>query len=132
MTCAAGDEHKELMRKDIIDLKRAMNDEIHEKEATQKSANDLRNMVKKAEAEKIELNRSLQDAGQKIAGQSLRQKDGSPLARCLRCLAACAVIYTLVLICVTPMLSVHLFSFFVHCTYVTLGCCRTLLKKLIS
>ena len=64
----AGDEHKELMRKDIIDLKRAMNDEIHEKEATQKAANDLRNMVKKAEAEKIELNRSLQDAGQKIAG----------------------------------------------------------------
>ena len=68
LVCDTGDEHKELMRKDIVDLKRAMNDEIHEKEATQKAANDLRNMVKKAEAEKIELNRSLQDAGQKIAG----------------------------------------------------------------
>ena len=73
---ATGDEHKELMRKDIIDLKRTMNDEIHEKEATQKAAIDLRNMVKKAEGEKIELNRSLLDAGQKIAGMWVQLEHG--------------------------------------------------------
>ena len=78
---AAGDEHKELMRKDIVDLKRTMNDEIHEKEATQKAAIDLRNMVKKAEAEKIELNRSLLDAGQKIAGEWCSTIVGSPFTK---------------------------------------------------
>ena len=78
------------MRKDIVDLKRTMNDEIHEKEATQKAAIDLRNMVKKAEAEKIELNRSLLDAGQKIAGEWCRvehqgtdlEGGGSSLGQC--------------------------------------------------
>ena len=63
-----GEELRELMRKEIIDLKRGVNEEVHEKEAVQKTANDLRNMVKRAEGEKTELSRLLQDARQKIAG----------------------------------------------------------------
>ena len=57
-----------MMRTDITNLKRAVNEEVHEKEAVQKTANDLRNHVKKAEGEKTELSRLLQDARQKISG----------------------------------------------------------------
>ena len=63
-----GEEHGELQRKEIIEVKRLLNEEIREKEAVQKTANELRNMVKKAEGEKTELARLLQDGRQKIAG----------------------------------------------------------------
>ena len=63
-----GDEHIELQRKEIIEVKRLLNEEIREKEAVQKTANELRNMVKKAEGEKTELARLLQDSRQKAAG----------------------------------------------------------------
>ena len=67
----AGEEHQELQRKEIIEVKRLLNEEIREKEAVQKTANDLRNMVKKAEGEKTELSRLLQDARLKIGGTYL-------------------------------------------------------------
>ena len=63
----SGDEYRELQRTEITNLKRAVNEEVHEKEAVQKTANDLRNHVKKAEGEKTELARMLQDAKQKIS-----------------------------------------------------------------
>ena len=63
-----GDEHIELQRKEIIEVKRLLNEEVREKEAVQKTANELRNMVKKAEGEKTELARLLQDSRQKTAG----------------------------------------------------------------
>ena len=56
------------MHKSIIDLRRAVNDEIREKETIQTSANDLRVMVKKAESERIDMNRQLQDSAQKNNG----------------------------------------------------------------
>ncbi len=58
------------MRKDNADLKRAINEEIHEKEAVQKTAHDLRNIVKKVEGDKMELNRGVQEGRQRIGGQS--------------------------------------------------------------
>ena len=75
-----GDEHIELQRKEIIEVKRLLNEEIREKEAVQKTANELRNMVKKAEGEKTELARLLQDSRQKAAGTI------NPRSRKQRCL----------------------------------------------
>jgi len=49
-------------------VKRALYEESYENEAVQKTANDLRNMVKKAEADKADLNRQIQEAKQRIAG----------------------------------------------------------------
>ena len=69
-----GDEHIELQRKEIIEVKRLLNEEIREKEAVQKTANELRNMVKKAEGEKTELARLLQDSRQKGAGTSINPR----------------------------------------------------------
>jgi len=61
-----GEEVREVMRTDVTNLKRTINEEVLEKETVQKTANDLRNQVKKVEGEKIELNRLLTDAKQKI------------------------------------------------------------------
>ena len=58
------------MLKEATDLKRAINEEIHEKESVQKTAHDLRNQVKKAEGEKIEQNRVIQDSKQRIGGET--------------------------------------------------------------
>lgn len=52
----------------MIELKRNMNDEIHEKEAVSKTAEELRGIVKKNETDKIELNRALADTRQRAAG----------------------------------------------------------------
>ena len=54
------------MAKDIFDLKRNLNDETREKEAVQRTAADLRNMVKNTEAEKVDLSRSVQDLKQRV------------------------------------------------------------------
>jgi len=59
------------MRKDMVELKRNMNDEIHEKQAVQKTAEELRATVKKNECDKIELNRALADTRQKATGRSI-------------------------------------------------------------
>lgn len=64
----AGEEQRELMRNEITDLRRAIGQEVFEKEAIQKTSNEMRNMVKKAESDKVELNRIIQDCKQKIAG----------------------------------------------------------------
>lgn len=53
----------------MTDLRRAIGQEQFEKEAVQKTANDLRNMVMKAESEKTELCRFIQDERQKIGGK---------------------------------------------------------------
>ena len=58
-----------MMRNEITDLKRAVGQEVFEKEAVQKTANDLRNMVKRAEGEKVELNRIIQESRQKITSE---------------------------------------------------------------
>lgn len=66
---AAGDELRELLSKDIFDLKRNLNDEIREKEAVQRAAAELRNMVKNTEAEKVDLNRSVGDLKQRVGSE---------------------------------------------------------------
>ena len=57
------------MRKDIVDLKRNVNEEVHEKEAVQQTAHELRNNVKRLEGEKTELSRIIQEAKQRIGGK---------------------------------------------------------------
>ena len=64
----SGDEQKELMKSEMSDLQRLIRQEQFEKEAAQKTADDLRTMVKKAEADKVELSRVLQDERHKNAG----------------------------------------------------------------
>lgn len=59
------------MRKDITDLKRSINEEVREKEAIGRTADELRNKVKKAESEKTDLSRALQDSRQRIDGEFL-------------------------------------------------------------
>ncbi len=58
-------------------MKRLLSEETREKEAVQKTAADLRNMVKKVEAEKTELARLLQDSRQKVAGERMMQTQGA-------------------------------------------------------
>jgi len=58
------------MRNEITDLKRTIGQEIFEKEAVQKTSNELRNMVKKAEGDKVDLSRVIQEGKQKIAGNA--------------------------------------------------------------
>ena len=67
----------ELVRKEVMDLKRSVNEERHEKEASQKTSNELRNMVKKIEADKTDLSRCVQDCNQKIGGTSPRSHSSS-------------------------------------------------------
>ena len=70
------DEQKDQMRKEMVELKRNMNDEIHEKDAVTKTAEELRGVVKKNETDKIELNRALADTRQRATGRkSLWGKD---------------------------------------------------------
>ena len=65
----SGDENRELMRKEITELKRAINEEVLEKEAVQKTAAELRGIIKRSEGEKIELSRHVADAKQRIGGE---------------------------------------------------------------
>ena len=60
-------DQREGMRKEISDLKRSVSEEVYEKEAVQRTANDLRNMVKKLEADKVENGRLIQEMKQRIA-----------------------------------------------------------------
>ena len=53
----------------MVELKRNLNDECHEKDAVTKSAEELRATVKKNEGDKIELNRALADSRQKCASK---------------------------------------------------------------
>lgn len=61
-----GEEQKESMRNEIVELRRAINQETYEKEVIQKTSNDMRNFAKKAEAEKVELSRIIHECQQKI------------------------------------------------------------------
>lgn len=53
---------------EILNLKRALGQEAFEKNAAQKAANDLRNMIKKSESEKLEQNHIIQELKQRISG----------------------------------------------------------------
>lgn len=57
------------MRKDMIELKRNLNDEVREKELFSKTNEDLRGTVKKNEVEKTELSRDLCDHRQKCSSK---------------------------------------------------------------
>jgi len=65
----AADEAKELLKSESSDLRRIIGQEQFEKETVQKTANDLCNMVKKAESDKTDLSRIIQDEKQKNAGE---------------------------------------------------------------
>ena len=56
------------MRREIVETKRAMNEEAREKELVGKTAEELRGKVKKAEADKTEMSRVIQEAKQRISG----------------------------------------------------------------
>ena len=58
------------MRRDIVEVKRALGEEIREKEMVGRTADDLRNKVKKLEGDKTEMGRIIQEAKQKIGGES--------------------------------------------------------------
>ena len=57
------------MRKDMVELKRNLNDEIREKETVAKTNEDLRGTVKQNESDKIELGRNLQDSRNRCGGK---------------------------------------------------------------
>lgn len=56
-----------------MDLKRNINDEIREKEALGRTAEELRNSIKRSEGDKMELNRRLQESQQRNGGQFYSQ-----------------------------------------------------------
>jgi hypothetical protein len=66
----------ELMRKDMVELKRNLNDEVREKELFSKTNEELRATIKKNEVDKTELSRDLCDHRQKCSS-----KYGSTLSR---------------------------------------------------
>ena len=51
-----------------MELKRAINQEVFEKEASQNSATDLRNMVRRVEGEKSDLQHTIQETKQALSG----------------------------------------------------------------
>ena len=53
----------------MFDLKRNINDEIREKEAVAKTAQELRNKVKATEAEKVDLSRNIQELRQRVSSE---------------------------------------------------------------
>lgn len=59
----------ELMRKDMVELKRNLNDEVREKELFSKINDELRGTIKKNEGEKTELNRDLCDHRQRCSSK---------------------------------------------------------------
>ena len=99
---SSGEETRDLMRKDITDLKRAINEEIREKEAIAHTADELRTKVKNLEQEKTDLGRAYQDAKQRIAG--------------VCALPVCIVFFYLcVFMCLFLSLSLFIFSFMCVC-----------------
>ena len=69
----AGEEALQLARGENAELKRALGQETFEKEASHKSCEELRAMVKRAEGERVDLSRVLQELRQKLAGESQPQ-----------------------------------------------------------
>ena len=63
------EENIELQHKQVFDLKRNINDEIREKEAVAKTAQELRNKVKATEAEKVDLSRNIQELRQRVSSE---------------------------------------------------------------
>jgi len=67
VTMYVGADEREALRKEIVDLRRSVGEEMYEKEAVQKTASELRSTVKKLEAEKVDNGRAIQDLRQRIA-----------------------------------------------------------------
>ena len=67
LTATAGVDERELLRKEMADLRRAVSEELYEKEAVQKTANELRGAVKNLEADKVDNARAIHDLKQRIA-----------------------------------------------------------------
>ena len=79
------------MKSESSDLRRLISQEQFEKEAVQKTANDLRNMVKKVESDKTDLGRIIQDEKQKNAGEKscLRGIKGTVMKSILYVMVGC-------------------------------------------
>ena len=84
---SSGEEVKEQMRREIVETKRAMNEEAREKELVGKTADELRGKVKKAEADKTEMNRVIQEAKQRISGMNY-------LGSCVQCILPYFIFYS--------------------------------------
>jgi len=63
-----GEEAKETLRKEVVDVKRALAEEAQEKDLVQRTAAELRATIKREEAEKTELNRVIQEDKNRIGG----------------------------------------------------------------
>jgi len=63
-------DEREALKKETMDLRRTVSEELYEKEAIQKTANELRGTVKKLEADKVDNGRAIQDLKQRIARAS--------------------------------------------------------------
>jgi len=61
-----GQEVKESLKKEILDMKRSLTEESFEKDAVQKTSAELRNRLKKTEAEKVELSQQIQEMRQRL------------------------------------------------------------------
>lgn len=68
MVCNLVEEALQLARAEIIELKRTLAQETFEKDASHKSCDELRVMVKKAEGDRVDLSRHLQDMRQRLSG----------------------------------------------------------------
>jgi len=64
-------EALQLAKAENVELKRAIGQEVFEKEASQQSCEELRGMVKRCEGEKVDLSRLVQDLKQRITGEPL-------------------------------------------------------------
>ena len=58
-----------MLRKDVVDLKRGLNEETQEKELVAKTAGELRQTIKREEADKVELQRVIQEAKHRIGSK---------------------------------------------------------------
>ena len=65
----AGEEKHDVFRKDVVDLKRGLNEEIQEKELIAKTAGELRQTIKREEADIVELQRIIQEAKHRIGSE---------------------------------------------------------------
>lgn len=71
----AGDEAKEKLRKENLDTKRNLNDVAREKDAINQANEELRDKIKKNEAERIQLKRNVDDQSKKLGGKCDRGRN---------------------------------------------------------
>ena len=66
----AGEDARDLVRKENLELKRGLSSEQSEKEAINQANEQLRNSIKKIEQEKTNLFRNVEERNQRIASES--------------------------------------------------------------